>query len=159
MMRAVIDNNRRLNIKTYCYFADAYKCFDKLWLKDCLVELWRAGMREREVYMLYEMNKEAHIVIETPVGMTDSITVHEIVKQGTIFGPKLCSVATEKINGIGEEISTHITPELTIGAPVYVDDILGIGDCKTVENVIRNTRRLEEDKKFRFSRKKWKGKN
>ena len=37
---------------------------------------------------------------------------------------------------------------------MYVDDILGIGDCKTVEKVIRNTRRLEEDKKFRFSRKK-----
>ena len=48
MMRAVIDNNARLNKKTYCYFADAYKCFDKLWLKDCLVEMWRAGMRERE---------------------------------------------------------------------------------------------------------------
>ena len=55
---------------------------------------------------------------------------------------------------IGEEISTHITQSLLIGAPVYVDDILGIGDCKTVEKVIRNTRRLEEAKKFRFSRKK-----
>ena len=54
--------------------------------------------------------------------------MHEIVKQGTIFGPKLCSVATEKINGIGEEILTHIIPELTIGVPVYVDYILGIGD-------------------------------
>ena len=60
------------------------------------------------MYMLDEMNKESNIVIETPIGMTDSITVHEIVKQGTIFGPKLCSVATEKINGNGEEISTHI---------------------------------------------------
>ena len=38
MMRSVIDNNRRLNRKTCCYFADAYKCFDKLCLKDCLVE-------------------------------------------------------------------------------------------------------------------------
>ena len=27
--------------------------------------------------MLYEMNKEAHIVIETPVGIIYSITVHE----------------------------------------------------------------------------------
>ena len=63
-------SNRRLNRKTYCYFAVAYKCFDKLWLKDCLVELWRAGMRESEVYMLYEMNKASNIVIETPVGMT-----------------------------------------------------------------------------------------
>ena len=154
IMRTVIDNNRRLNRKTYCYFADAYKCFDILWLKDCLVELWRAGMREREVYMLYEMNRESHIVVETPVGMTYSITVHEIVKQGAIFSPKFCSVAIEKVNCIGEEISTHITPELTIGAPMYVDDILVIGDCKTVENVIMNSRRLEEDKKFRFNRKK-----
>ena len=38
-------------------------------------------MREREVYMLYEINKESNIVIETPVVMTDSITVHDIVKQ------------------------------------------------------------------------------
>ena len=37
-------------------------------------------MREREVYMLYEINKESHIVIETPVGMTDSSTVDDIVK-------------------------------------------------------------------------------
>ena len=71
--------------------------------------------------------------------------MHEIVKQGTIFGPKLCSVATENINGIGEEISTHITPE---------PNILGKGDCKTVESVIINIRRLEEDKKFWFSRRK-----
>ena len=63
MMRAVIDNNIRLNRKTYCYFAYTYKCVEKLWLKDCLVELWRAGMRGREVYMLYEMNNESHIVI------------------------------------------------------------------------------------------------
>ena len=62
-------------------------------------------------------------------------------------------MASEKINGIGEEISTHITLELTIGTPVYVDDGLGMGDCKTVEKVIRNTSRLEEDRKFRFIKK------
>ena len=36
-------------------------------------------MRDKEVYLLYEMNNESHIVIETPVGTTDSITVHENV--------------------------------------------------------------------------------
>ena len=54
-------------------------------------------MREREVYMLYEMNNESNIVLETPVGMTDSITVDEIVQQGTIFGQKLCSVAQKRL--------------------------------------------------------------
>ena len=96
MMRSVIDNNRRLNRKTYCYFADVYTCFDKLWLKDCLVKLWRAVMREREVYMLYEMNNESNNVIET-LGMTDTVTVHEIVKQSTIFGPNLCSLSSCRI--------------------------------------------------------------
>ena len=59
MMRSVIDNKRRSNRKTYCYFADAYKYFDKLWLEDFWVELWRAGMREREVYMIYKIKKES----------------------------------------------------------------------------------------------------
>ena len=52
-------------------------------------------MREREVYMLYEMNNESNNVIETPVGLT--VTVHEIVKQSTIFGPKLCSLSSCRI--------------------------------------------------------------
>ena len=93
-------------------------------------------MREREVYMLYEINKESHIVIETPVGMTDSITEHEIVKQGAIFGPKLCSVATEKINGIGKKISTHITPELCLVEKKYKYMVIKSGKGKI--EVIKN---------------------
>ena len=72
-MLAIRDNNMRLNKKTCVYFADAYKCFDRLWLKDCLVELWKAGMREREVMMIYEMNKLTKIVINTPIGNTKEI--------------------------------------------------------------------------------------
>ena len=33
------------------------------------------------------LHEKSNIVIERPVGITDSITVYEIVKQGTIFGP------------------------------------------------------------------------
>ena len=59
-------------------------------------------MRESEVYMLYEMNKESNIVIKIPVEITNSITVYDMVNQGTI---SLCCVATEKIWGIN--INTH----------------------------------------------------
>ena len=31
-----IENQRQYKNKTYLFFADAKKCFDKLWLKDCL---------------------------------------------------------------------------------------------------------------------------
>ena len=106
MMLAIRDNNMRLNKKTYVYFADAYKCFDRLWLKDCLVELWKAGMREREVMMIYEMNKLAKIVINTPIGNTKEIEVSDIVRQGTIFGPKLCCISTQKVNNL---VIPHLT--------------------------------------------------
>ena len=77
-MNAVIDQNRRLKKKTYLYFADAYKYFNRLWLKDCLVELWKAGMREREIKVIYEMNRLAKIEIRTPNGITKEILVNDI---------------------------------------------------------------------------------
>ena len=38
-----------------------------------IVEMWRAGMREREIMLIYELNRKADIIIGTPVGITDSI--------------------------------------------------------------------------------------
>ena len=38
---AIIERNRTLKTNTYLFIADARKCFDKLWLKDCLLQLKR----------------------------------------------------------------------------------------------------------------------
>ena len=50
------------------FFADAVKCFDKLWLKDCLLEMYNLGYDPKTLKILYEMNKETDIIIRTPVG-------------------------------------------------------------------------------------------
>ena len=71
ILRAIIDNNRRLRKTTHIIMANAEKCFDKLWLQDCLVDMKEAGMREREIQMLYNLNKMAEIMIQTPVGETE----------------------------------------------------------------------------------------
>ena len=118
MMNAVINQSKRLKKKTNQYFADAYKCFDRLWLKDCLVELWKAGMREREIQTIYEMNRLAKIEIRTPNGITKEILVMDIVRQGTIFGPKLCCISTENVNNLMLPMKTMISPETEVKAPV-----------------------------------------
>ena len=82
------------------------------------------------------------------------VKVEEIVRQGTVFRPKLCCVSTQSVNDIGHSILSLITPEAGIGAPVYVDDVLGVGDVSTMEKVIDNTRKMEDMKKFKFSKKK-----
>ena len=43
VLSEIIRRNRKLGLKTYIVFGDAVKCFDKLWLKDALVELYEAG--------------------------------------------------------------------------------------------------------------------
>ena len=151
MIMGILDNNRRLNRNTYVVMADAEKCFDKLWLKDCLIDMNEAGLREREVELLYILNKKAKITIQTPVGETKEIVVNEIVKQGTVFGPQLCCVNSAKINEIGENSVTMISPTIGNKSPVYVDDILGIGSREAVEKVGRNLGEMEKKKKYTFN--------
>ena len=47
VLNAVIEKRRKFGKKTYIMFGDAVKCFDKLWFKDGLVELYKAGMPPR----------------------------------------------------------------------------------------------------------------
>ncbi len=131
--------------------ADAEKCFDKLWLQDCLIDIKEAGLREREVQMIYELNKQANIKVQTPAGVTKEIEVDEIVKQGTIFGPMLCCVNSANINNMKEKAVTYITPELEIQALTYVDDIMAAGSKEVIEKVGKNLRNMEKEKKYTFN--------
>jgi len=56
-----------MDMDTYMVFADAEKCFDKLWLEDFIVDLVEAGMIEREAMMVYIMNEQARIIVEHPM--------------------------------------------------------------------------------------------
>ena len=48
IMNTIIENQSAQKLNTYMFFADAVKCFDKLWLKDCLLEMYNLGYDTRE---------------------------------------------------------------------------------------------------------------
>ena len=100
ILNSIIENKRQNKNKTYLFFADAKKCFDKLWLKDQLIEIQNLGYSPGTIRSLHEINKTSNIVVDTPVGKTPSITVEELVKQETIFDPIMCCVSTSKVNQI-----------------------------------------------------------
>ena len=102
IINAIIEKQRQSHKNTYLFFADAEKCFDKLWLKDCLIDMEEIGYNRNDIKILYEMNKKAEIIVDTTVGQTESISIKEIVKQGSIFGPIMCCATTSKVNNIGE---------------------------------------------------------
>ena len=98
ILNSIIENQRQNENKTNLFFADAKKCFDKLWLKDCLTEMYNLGYSPGTIRSLYEMNKTSNIAVDTPVGKTSSITVQEAVKQGMIFGPIMCCASTSNFS-------------------------------------------------------------
>ena len=154
MLMSIIERNKYFGKESYVVFADAVKCFDKLWLEDGIRELIEAGMRVEDAAMIYKMNEKADIVVQCPAGKTDAINAENTVRQGTVFGPILCAVSTDKINTIGERIKSSIGPNLEVGALVFMDDIASIGDKTKAEETIRSRRRLETQKKFTFSQEK-----
>ena len=97
ILMALIDEGKRFRKPVYLFFADLVKCFDRLWLKDCVVDLHECGLRERDAAMVYRLNEEANFCVDTPNGKMEGSKVREIVKQGTVDGPKLC-VSTGKID-------------------------------------------------------------
>ena len=81
-VKSIIDYQKRHNKNTYLLFLDAEKCFDKLWLKDCIVDLKEAGVPSLESLILYKMNENISATIMTPVGQTEKVELKNIVKQG-----------------------------------------------------------------------------
>ena len=150
-LNTIIDYNKYINKETYVLFADAYKCFDKLNLKDCINDYHKI-VGAREAIKIYEMNRKGKAIIKTQLGNAGPITANEIVRQGTIMGPKLCCINSDKINDIGHKLFTTIGPNIKVKTLVYVDDIQNASSSKEgLEIAVKNCRTLEEIKGYTFN--------
>ena len=85
------------------------------------IEMYYLARSPGTIRSLYEINKTSNIVVDTPVGKTSSITVEEVVKQGTIFGPIMCCASTSRVNTIQESVKYQYG-KVEIGMPVFMDD-------------------------------------
>ena len=102
------------------------------------------------------MNKKAEIIVDTTVGQTESISIKEIVKQGSIFGPIMCCATTSRVNNIGETVQ-YSYGKVDIGISVYMDDIAAAGGIAfQIRKGIRNCAKMEKEMKMRYGPKKTK---
>ena len=89
-------------------FYDLEKCFDRLWLRKCMMSVWESGVRGPEWILIYEMNKTAEIVVETPVGMTEAFQINEIVMQVTVMAPIMCAKLIDTAKEKPEEVESNM---------------------------------------------------
>ena len=111
---------------------DYRQCFDSMWMEESMNDLWEAGIVDDKLSLIYEMNKEVKVKVKTPVGLSESETVHNVVMQGETFGPLCCSV---QVDTFGKECLDEkkllYTYKGEVGVPplAMVDDLVCISEC------------------------------
>ena len=144
-----VTNNEAPAIDIHMY--DLRKCFDGLWLEECINNLYEAGLQDDKLAMIYEGNKTNRVAIKTPGGMTERVTIERIVTQGGVTGPLCCSVQTDDIGRKSLESGEHLyLYKGTVGIPTLamVDDLAKVSECG-VESVKDNAyinAKIEQDK-------------
>ena len=80
IITGIINHAKYLGKELWLTFYDIEKCFDSLWLEDCINSLWDMGVRNDILSLIYLTNKEARVTVKTPVGDTDAILLTNLVK-------------------------------------------------------------------------------
>ena len=146
LLRSAINHSLYLNKPLYLTLYDFRQCFDKIWLEDSLLSLWKVGVRDEMLKLISIMNERSVAVVKTAGGDTDSFELGPNAKQGTVLGPLLSSASIAECCGEQNKGGAMIgTIPLRILA--FVDDLLGLNhrivDVHSSHNVVT-----------RFSKKK-----
>ena len=61
VLRRLIDHSNYLAKELWINSYDIEKCFDSLWLEDCINDLRRNEIQDDTLYLVYLMNRKAYI--------------------------------------------------------------------------------------------------
>jgi hypothetical protein len=74
---------------------DVEKCFDSLWLQECINDNYKAGLQNDKLPPLFLENSNAKVAVKTSNGISKRIDIKNIVMQGykgAVAVPPLCMV-------------------------------------------------------------------
>ena len=74
--------------------------FDSIDLEQALIDIYEAGVDDDTLALLYDANKEIHMTVKTPNGLTERQVIKDIVLQGDTFGSILASVQVDTIGNV-----------------------------------------------------------
>ena len=126
----VLSNKNNLPIDIQIF--DYKQCFDSLWLQECLSDLYSSGVNDDKLALLYNINTHVKVAVKTPVGKTHRESIFNVITQGDVFGPILCS---NQVDTFGKECLEEgrytyaYKGEVDIPPLGMVDDLVCIAEC------------------------------
>ena len=104
---------------------DISKFFDREDLRDCLNEAHNAGIKGKLYRLMYKMNENTCIRVQTPLGLSSESNTGENLAQGSVDGAILSAVSIDKTVSHYFSFSRQETffLNLKLGPLLYMDDI------------------------------------
>ena len=81
ILTGTIYHSKYLGNELWITFYDIKKCFNSLWLEDFINCLWRSGVKDDILYLVFQLSKKAMITVRTPFGNIKPFQINNIVKQ------------------------------------------------------------------------------
>ena len=137
---------------------DVEKCFDALWLQDCVNDVFEAGLQNDKLPLLFLENSNAKVAVKTPNGISERINIKNIIMQGSVWGSLFCTASMDKLGQLAYENENLLYwYKGTVAVPplCMVDDILAVQECSEASvriNSVINS--FIELKKLKLSSKK-----
>ena len=111
---------------------DIRKCFDSLWMHECINDLYENGLTNDKLCMIYYSNINASIAIKSSSGMSERFTIHNKVMQGTIWSGLRCTCTIDSMSNISNtDHSLLYKYKNTVNVPPLqmVDDVITASKC------------------------------
>ena len=125
-----------------------------MWIEECLNDFYEGGLQNEKLALLYNINKNVKVAVKTPIGKTDRGSIHNVIIQGDVFGPLLCS---KQVDSFGKECLekskyTYMYKGAVEIPPLgMVDDLLCISECGYKTTMLNSFIRFKtNEKKLQF---------
>ena len=155
---AIRNEALRKNISVDLHLMDLSKCFDIMWSKETMNDLYDLGVRDDRFVLISKMNEECRVTVKPLVGDTDEFTLTDIEMQGTVPAPLKCA---GQMDALGrrcyseENYLYNYNGSCLVPSLGFIDDTCAATRCgmQSVEmNALINT--FIESKKLYFNTKK-----
>ena len=136
---------------------DVEKCFDALWMEECINDIFEAGVTNDKLPLLFLENRNAKVAIKTSEGLSKRVDIQNIVMQGSVWGSLFCTTTMDKLGQLAYENEDllYMYKGLVAVPPIcMVDDILSLQKCSESNKINAAINAFIELKKLTLSHSK-----
>ena len=133
VMNAIMNSSKRGTDQAcdICVY-DVRKCFDSLWMSECINNLFEARLDNDKLCLIYYSNINANIAIKTTSGITERFKIHKKVMQGTVWAGLMCTCTMDKLGKLAyddKSLLYNYKNKVEVPPLQMVDDVIAASKC------------------------------